>query len=362
VALTIGLAVLLGTWGDRFVDTPKLAFQTKLDWAARGPSSDLVILGDSQAMASLSPTQLKPFLSPGTRVRNYALPGSGPALGEVVLRRYLGSHEPPRLVVLAYTPQAFLENAPVFNGLVLGSDLRWDEVIRIAYGARRPGYLLDWAALRVATFSHREDLGTLVVRQLFAAERGLRRPIRNVLGRDFRNPANFRWVYVAPRSPRNRTFLDELERENGWRLWPEYALPNGLPDNASWPREKLVIDPDPRETAGLRALIDLCMQEELAVFVAALALPEVWMRRATSQGGLVSLEQVWADLAQRFPPLDPPIPAAIGLPHSSFADPTHLNQAGVRRYVEWVAPKIANAYSKADARGPAGLGSPGYSP
>ena len=256
--------LLVAATAPSFMESQPLIYETKLAALDAGTlRGEVIVLGDSTAVAAFRPDALEPALPEGWRLSNLALPGSGPVVGEYLLRRILaaGSGEPPpRLVVLSFSTLSFTQWRPNFVEYPLTHLLPLGPVLRAAWAERDLGYLLEWIATRMPSLRHREELKSGALSLLFDRWPRLAERFR-ALTRDTTHDALFRWRYTK-RAERNRQLAQELLRQRGWHLFDEMRLPEGELDAQVRYDQGAFYFPafvaTPREERALERLLDLC--------------------------------------------------------------------------------------------------------
>jgi len=301
-----------------------------------GSTGSFVLFGifHGTMVAALRPAALGKALPEGWRLANLALPGSGPVVGEFLLRRILaaGSGEPPpRLVVLHFSTLSLTEWRPNFVEYPLTHLLPLGPVLRAAWAEGDLGYLLEWVATRLPTLRHREELKSGALSLLFDRWPGLADRYRAIT-RDATHDALFRWRY-AGRAERNHHLAQELLRQRGWHRFDEMRLPGGeLDARVRYDRGAFYFPPfvaTPREERSLAHLLDLCEAHSIPVLVLPSAQPRA-LTEALDQGG--GAERLDAFARRAFGDrrgVAVPLGLRMPWPHRFFGDLAHVNEAGL---------------------------------
>jgi hypothetical protein len=337
----------VGLASHRIAGASLLMFEVKRDRASAGPPVDVLLLGDSTAVAALETREIERALG-GAQVYNFALPATGPSGGEAILRRYLRTHAPPRLVVLGFTPWALLDRRDLFEGFVMPVLLGPSDAVRAAWRDRRLGYVLSWLADRWPTYRYRDDLRSGALSLLLDAVPDAKPRASALLGyaKDPTSQYAFRFFYTA-RAERNAQFLAELERDGGWHYWRETAFPGErLQEDFDFAVRDPAFVPSPRETAALDALLDSCASAGIPVLMVPMPQPQGRLRAMAARGDFERFEAFWRDVAGRHPNLRRPGQLVKPAPHAWFADNTHLNPEGASLYTQAVLPLLSTVYDK----------------
>ncbi len=362
-ALAVVACVELGVraTATSFMESQPLIYETKLGALDAGTlRGEVIVLGDSTAVAALRPSALEPVLPEGWRLANLALPGSGPVVGEFLLRRILAADPgelPPRLLVLHFSTLSFTEWRPNFVEYPLTHLLPVGPVLRAAWADRDLGYLLEWIATRMPTVRHREELKSGALSLLFDRWPGLADRYRAITG-DTTHDALFRWR-TTHRAERNRHLAQELLQERGWHLFGEMRLPEGELDPGvrydSGPFQFPPFAATPREEQALARLLDLCAAHSVPVLVLPAAQPRALAQALDRDGG----DERLAAFARRIFADRPGIAVPEGLhlawPHRYFGDLAHLNETGVERYALEIQGLLHEAAAAARGRDTATL-------
>jgi hypothetical protein len=338
--LELGLA--LGS--ERYIEELPLIHREKLTRADEGAPVSILVLGDSVATSGVRPGELAAALPAGVEMYNFALPAVGPSGGEMVLRRYLASHEPPDLVALVYSPHTLIVHPR-------------DYLVRYVYG---PGEMLAelrrdkdlasallWVGTRPSLVRHRAAIRTRLVAALLAVAPFLEGPVRElaVPGRSATDDHRFAWSY-GPRASRNSELRSDLERERGWFYFRERAVPG----EQLAPAQEFVMPSfvgDPSERGALVRILDLAAAAGIEVAVLPAPVPLGLAKSLRSGPGAVELETFWSELVMPHPRAHVVGDSMIVLPHPFFADVVHLNPKGAARYGSLVAPLLAEAFRAA---------------
>ena len=352
IAVVVCVELGVAATAPSFMESQPLIYETKLAGLDAGTlRGDVIVLGDSTAVAAFRPDALEEALPEGWRLSNLALPGSGPVVGEFLLRRILATASgapPPRLVVLSFSTLSFTEWRPNFVEYPLTHLLPLGPVLRAAWAERDFGYLLEWIATRMPTLRHREEIKSGALSLLFDRWPGLADRYR-ALTRDKTHDALFRWRYEK-RAERNRQLAQELLRRRGWHLFDEMRLPEGeLDTRVRYDRGVFYFPPfvaTPREERALTRLLDLCEAHSIPVLVLPSAQPRALTEALDLAGGAERLDA----FAQRAFGGRPGVAAPLGLrmpwPHRFFGDLAHVDEAGEERYTREILPSLREAAAK----------------
>ena len=351
VVACVELAV--GVTARSFMESQPLIYETKLAALDAGAlSGEVIVLGDSTAVAALRPAALDEALPAGWRIVNLALPGSGPVVGEYLLRRILAARSEgplPRLVVLHYSTLSYTEWRPNFVEYPLTHLLPLGPVLRAAWAERDPGYLLEWVATRLPTLRHREELKSGALSLLFDRWPALADRYRAITG-DAADAARFRWQH-ARRAERNRRLAQDLLRERGWRLFEEMHVPGGELDAAVRYDRGLFHFPAfaaaPREERALARLLDLCERRRIPVLVLPAAQPQALAQALDRDGGGERLDAFALRAFGGRGRVAMPLGLRMPWPHRYFGDLAHVNEEGVRRTTREVLPALREAAAAA---------------
>ncbi len=353
IAVIVCVEIGVGASAPSFMESQPLIYESKLAALDAGTFGGEVIgLGDSTGVAALRPDGLEEALPEGWRFANLALPGSGPVVGEFLLRRILAadSGEPlPQLIVLHYSTLSFTAWRPNFVEYPLTHLLPFGPVLRAAWADRDLGYLLEWLATRLPTLRHREEIKSGVLSLLFDCWPALADRYREITG-DATHAALFRWRY-ADRAARNHHLAQEIVRERGWHLFAEMRLPAGELDvNVRFDRGAFYFPPftaTPREERALERLLALCQAHAIPVLVLPSAQPQALAEALDLAGGAERLDafaqRAFGDRAGVAVPLGLRMP----WPHHYFGDLAHLEEAGVERYTREILPSLRAAAASA---------------
>jgi hypothetical protein len=356
LALILVIEAIVAMSDERFANGTVLLYREKLRWADGAASGDVLVFGDSSAVAAVRPSEIESYLPADTRVLNFGLTATGPTGSEIVLRRYLDTHEPPWLVVLSYAPRSLTDDPPeFFVKYALTHLIGPGDIVRVSYRSSDPKYLLIWGLSRIPSYRYREDLGTASLSLLFGSFPALEPHYYQYLGWE-ENPTNdyrFRWFY-HDRVGRNRGLLESLREEGGWHYFKEYAIPGEvLP--ADLPLYSPPFEGVRREAIALDALLTLCDQEGIPVLVVPSARPAARWASLQAEDGAERFAQFWRVAFTRHPTVRHTAEQAVGWPHRFFSDGAHLNPEGASRYAELVGPIVARALARS-AEPPAAAG------
>jgi hypothetical protein len=367
LALIAALAVVVcvelgvGATATSFMESQPLIYETKLAALDAGTlRGEVVVLGDSTAVAALRPSALQAALPDGWRLANLALPGSGPVVGEFLLRRILAAapgEPPPRLLVLHFSTLSFTEWRPNFVEYPLTHLLPLGPVLRAAWAERDLGYLLEWIATRLPTVRHREELKSGALSLLFDRWPALADRYR-ALTADTSHDALFRWR-TTRRAERNRHLAQQLLRERGWHRFDEMRLPEGeLDANVRYDRGAFLFPPfaaTPREEQALARLLGLCAAHSIPVLVLPAAQPRALAEALDRDGGAERLDAFSRRVFAGRPGVAAPEGLRLPWPHRFFGDLAHLNEAGAERYTLEIERPLHDAAAAARGRDGAAL-------
>lgn len=317
--------------------------ERKLEWSKAGLADDIVILGDSQATASLRPNSLAPLVGPGLEIRNYGLPGASPAGLEPILANLLNQPKLPRLVVLAFVPQALQEDSARFQGLVLPNLMDAKLTLRTALETDHPDYLVQWAALRLPTYRLRESILQTTLGWVARQSPRFASLLLDATGLPLgaRRARYFEWEY-GDREARNETILRELEAERGWRYFREWAFAGEkLPPNHLFDYGPFAIDT--REVLALRHIVARCRAANVPILVLPLPVPEGRVRELEAKNGIKPFQALWRKLGAGYRQLYVSQEALIPTVHDHFSDNAHLNLVGLHDYTPVAANLIKQA-------------------
>jgi hypothetical protein len=359
VALLVALGVMaaievaLQLNCDAYIDQVTLMYHEKLRRAQSGPPDDVLVLGDSVAVAGIRPSLVAEAFPEDVSLYNYAMPGTGPTGAELVLRRYLGAHAAPRLVVLLYSPVGLgADGERILQTGVLRLLFGPLDALRVAWRQRRPDYVWHWLGTRLPTVRYRDSIRTGLLSLVLDAYPSLEPSAREWLGIPSHPTAlyRFRWDY-RERVERNRRFRERLAEERGWHYFRERALPGEqLPpqDHFQVPGLEVLR----AERIALRRVMAMC---ERAGCGGVLVLPPpvpLALAEALEQGpGRAQMESLWKETLAPYADAMGPDPLYISLPHALFSDPTHPNPAGAVRYTREILPILTRAWETVAARG-----------
>jgi hypothetical protein len=273
------------------------------DACARKAAPDLLILGDSRAVAGLSAQQIT---ASGITVEKFAMGGSGIFVGYALLDRLLECGVRPRQVVMAYGVIHLIDSGAVMDrttnfGGVSGSN-----------ASRSYSHLSDWEGrpARAAAYKAVSIAGTgptLVDLVL------LRPSLRGVLEAPAHAIENYR-VAQAEREKFTASMGDRFYGEIGLARYrdplPEEALHQG--------------GINPINTGSAKAIADLARKHGVPMSLYVLPMSETAitkvderiydlardMRGQLSDLGVTPLNDVWS------------------LPDTDFGDPSHVNATG----------------------------------
>ncbi len=347
LVVTLAIAVAVGLASRNIENAVTLMYDLKSERAHAGPPVDVLLLGDSTAVAAVQAREIERALGAEVRVYNFALAATGPSGAEVILRRYLATHPPPRLVLLGFSPWTLLEQRELFEGFVVPSLFGFGDTLRATWRDRRPNDLLRWLGGRWPTFRHREDLRSGTVSLLLQAIPEAEPRMRAWLG--FGNDPTavfaFRWRYMN-RSSRNQELRMQLEESRGWHYWRDAAMPDErLPDGFGVPDP--AFRPSVREVAALDTVLGTCHEMGSVALALPMPQPVTRVQVMTSRGDRARFKSLWRELARRHPGLQLADPIDLPTQHRWFADNTHLNPAGARRYTQSILPLVRSVYESA---------------
>ena len=353
IAVVVCVELLVGATSPSFMESQPLIYATKLAALDAGTlRGDVIVLGDSTAVAALRPDALEEALPEGWRLSNLALPGSGPVVAEFLLRRVLASgsgEPPPRLVVLHFSTLSFTEWRPNFVEYPLTHLLPLGPVLQAAWAEGDLGYLLEWIATRMPSLRHREELKSGALSLLFDRWPGLADRYRAIT-RDATHDALFRWRY-AGRAERNRQLAQELLRQRGWHLFDEMRLPEGeLDTRVRYDRGAFYFPPfvaTAREERALTRLLDLCEAHSIPVLVLPSAQPRALTEALDQAGGAERLDAFAQRAFGGRPGVAVPLGLRIPWPHRFFGDLAHVKEEGMEHYTQLILPTLREAAAMA---------------
>ncbi|MGH0032658.1 MAG: hypothetical protein ACQGVC_22935 [Myxococcota bacterium] len=354
VIVTLGIGVVLAATAPRYADSQSLVYLEKLRRAEQGPPVDVMILGASQTVAAIQPDVLAKALPAGTRVYNFGAPAMAPSGGEVLLRRYLDRHPPPRLLVMSFAPMMYGDRRGEFERFTLKDALGLREVWWAIRADGRPGYLLGWLSTRLGTVRFRDGLRSGLLAGLLDRLPALRSRVQRWMGVPDDNEValyRFDWRYTD-RAARNRDLLRELEAGGGWHSWKENAFggryDRGTPGwrDGGEPAPVESFEASPREMAAVERILALCAQHGIAVYVPTMPHPS-WFAQALRSGpGETGLEALWSGLRSRPGVRVGPTPLQV-YPQRLFSDSMHLDPRGAARFSRELSRPVARAYAAA---------------
>jgi hypothetical protein len=269
-------------------------------------------------------------------VYNFGAPAMAPSGGEVLLRRYLAHHPPPRVLVLSFAPMMYGDRRGEFERFTLKDALGPREVWLAARADRRPGYWLSWLATRPGQVRFRDGLRSALLAGLADRVPPLREELYDWIGypMDSETAAySFAWNYTG-RTRRNRALLAQLEADAGWHTWKESAFAGaraqrGAPGWSS-PELPAPVGPfqrSPREWAATERILAACAEHGIAVFVPTMPHAD-WFAHALRAGpGETALLSFWNDLAAHPGVRVGPSPTRR-YPAHLFSDAMHLEPRG----------------------------------
>ena len=352
IAVVVCVELLVGATSPSFMESQPLIYATKLAALDAGTlRGDVIVLGDSTAVAALRPDALEEALPEGWRLSNLALPGSGPVVAEFLLRRVLASgsgEPPPRLVVLHFSTLSFTEWRPNFVEYPLTHLLPLGPVLQAAWAEGDLGYLLEWIATRMPSLRHREELKSGALSLLFDRWPGLADRYRAIT-RDATHDALFRWRYSG-RAERNRQLAQELLRQRGWHLFDEMRLPEGeLDTSVRYDRGTFYFPAfvaTPREERALERLLALCEAHSIPVLVLPSAQPRALTEALDQAGGAERLDAFARRAFGGRPGVAVPLGLRMPWPHRYFGDLAHVEKEGMERYTREILPTLREAAAK----------------
>jgi hypothetical protein len=353
IAVVLCVESVVGITAPSFMESQPLIYVTKLAALDAGTlRGEVIVLGDSTGVAALRPDLLEASLPQGWRVANLALPGSGPVVGEYLLRRILDARAadpPPRLVVLHYSTLSYTEWRPNFVEYPLTHLLPLGPVLRAAWAERDFGYVLEWIATRLPTLRHREELKSGALSLFFDRWPRLADGYR-ALTRDATHEALFRWRHER-RAARNHRLAEEIERQRGWHLFDEMRLPEGeLDAGVRYDRGTFYFPPfeaAPREERALQRLLDLCATHAIPVLVLPSAQPRALTEALDLAGGAERLDAFERRAFGARSGVALPLGLRMPWPHHYFGDLAHLKEDGVQRYTQEILPSLRESAAAA---------------
>jgi len=343
---------LVASQSERFMDATPLMYREKLRWVDAPRPAEVVVFGDSSAVAAVRPSQIEAFLPAGVRVLNLGMTAVGPTGAEILLRRYLRAGASPKLAVLSFSPRSLTDDPPAFFvSYPLTHLLDAASLARVIVRSSRPAYALSWALSRLPSFRYREDLETGALSLIFDRLPELEPRYFDSLGWSG-NPINydrFQWRYTR-RSQRNRELGEALRREQGWHYFREYALPSErLPDGL--PLDSPPFEGARREAIALDRFLALCESHRVTVLVVPSARPAARMRALDAEGGDRRFRAFWNAMFVAHTNVHHTKQQALAWPHRYFADGAHVNPEGDERYGDLVGPLVARVYAGLPAGG-----------
>jgi hypothetical protein len=343
IGVVVGLEALVGVTAPGFMESQPLIYHTKLGALDGALAGEVVFFGDSTTVASVRPQAVQHAFPEDLRVVNLAMPGSGPLVAELVLRRLLAEWPaPPRLVVLGFSTLSYTRWRINFVEYPLTHLLPFGSALGAARADRDPDYLLDWTAARLPSVRHREQMKSGALSLLFDRWPGL--AVRyHALIRGELDAAQFRWRY-RERGARNRRLAAELLRERGWRLFEEMRLPAGeLDPGVRFDQGEFHFPPfeaAAREEQALVRLLDACEAHGIPVLVLPVAQPRAQAEALDLAGGDQRLDAFAARVFDGRPGVRVPHGLRFAWPHRYFADLAHVNEAGLARYTATIEPML----------------------
>ena len=182
-------------------------------------------MGASQTVAAIKPELLARSLPPGTRVYNFGAPALAPTGGESLLRRYLESHPPPRLLVFSHEVMMYSDRQGEFQHFTLTHLLNAREMWRALLADGRPYYALSWLSTRLPTVRYRDSVRGALGAWLLDEIPWLQPRVYAWLGEPDSPAAKFRFDWSwSERGARNAALRAQLERDAGWHYWRESAM------------------------------------------------------------------------------------------------------------------------------------------
>ncbi len=354
IAVVLCVELLVGASSTNFMESQPLIYETKLAALDTGTlHGEVIVLGDSTGVAALRPSELDEALPEGWQLANVALPGSGPVVGEFLLRRILapGSRvPPPRLVVLHFSTLSFTEWRPNFVEYPLTHLLPLGPVMKAAWAEHDFDYVLEWIATRLPSLRHREEIKSGALSLLFDRWPGLAEHYRAITG-DTTHEALFRWRYSG-RAARNRQLAEQVLHERGWHRFDEMRLPEGeLSTDVRYDRGTFYFPPfvaTPREERALVRLLELCDAHSIPVLVLPSAQPRALTEALDLDGGAERLDAFEQRVFAGRPGVAVPLGLRMPWPHPLFGDLAHLEQAGIEQYTQRIVPTLREAATRAN--------------
>lgn len=327
-----------------FMESQPLVYETKMAALDRELQGEVVVFGDSTAVAEIVPAAIQDAFPEQLRVMNLALPGSGPVVAEYLMDELLARRpdQPPRLVVLAFSTLSFTEWRPNFVEYPLTHLLPFTAVVRAAWADRDAGYVLEWMATRVPSLRYREEIKSGALSLLFDRSPALMHRYQSLVASD-EHDSQFRWRHLQ-RAARNRRLASDLVENRGWRLFEEMRLPAGeLDRDVRFDQGTFYFPPfeaTPREELALRRLLDVCERRRIPVLVLPSAQPEALDAALALAGGEERLEAFEGRVFGGRPEVAVPLGLRMAWPHRYFADLAHVNESGVDRYTQTILPTL----------------------
>jgi hypothetical protein len=337
----------------RFLDEVTLLYRHKMQRAADGHADQVLILGDSLAVAAIKPQLLEGAFEPGTLIYNYGMPALGPLGTRIVVRAFLEANPPPKLACLLYTP-AVLANDPDEHLLRTGAlrlFLSGRDTLEVARLTDRPYLALHWLGTRLAVVRYRESLMQAAVGALLGVAPGLTSVAHqwSGLGDDPVSTFKFQWRYTD-RPERNRRYLEKLEADRGYHYFREREFAGGrFGDHEQFDIPRF--DPSRLARSELDRLLSLLDAAGTTLFVLPAPVPRALAEAMEAGPGRENLEAFWHDSLAPWPRAHPPEPSYIPMRHSLFSDSAHPNPFGMRAYMEQVRPLFERYWREASGEG-----------
>jgi hypothetical protein len=344
VAVIALIEVVVAATATHFMESQPLIYQTKLDAFDDELAGDIIVFGDSTAVASVVPEVLQRAVPNGMRIVNWALPGSGPVVAEYLMEKILEDERlaTPELVILSFSTLSFTDWRSNFVEYPLTHLLPLGPVVKAAWAEGDVGYLLEWVATRLPSLRHREEIKTGALSIVFDRWPALAERYR-VITANADLDSVFAWRHFD-RVARNDHLAMEILAGGGWRLFEEMRLPGGeLDRNVRYDQGRFYFPPfeaTGREEQALERLLDLCEANGIRVLVLPSAQPEALDAALALEGGGDRIEAFEQRMFGGRPNVLVPLGLRLPWPHAYFADLAHVNEAGAERYGDTMLPVL----------------------
>lgn len=344
VALILLVEALVGATATSFMESQPLIYETKLAAFGEDLAGEVIVFGDSTAVAAIAPASVQHVYPDGVRIMNWALPGSGPVVAEYLLEMILSDERlaTPEVIILSFSTLSFTEWRSNFVEYPLTHLLPLGPVLKAAWAERDIGYLLEWSATRLPSLRHREEIKSGALSMVFDRWPRSAEFYREVTATDELDP-RFAWRY-SNRLARNERLVEALIAGDGWRLFEEMRLPEGeLNPHVRYDTGLFYFppfEPTRREEQALGRLLDLTEDAGIRVLVLPSAQPEALDAALALDGGAGRIEAFERKMFRGRSNVSVPLGLRLPWPHVYFADLAHVNESGVERYTETVLPAL----------------------